>query len=119
MTNKADRAELSHCIEVACLEPGRAGQIKEKLQDESWEDVAIFCAELCQERALHLKPWENPPCVIEDPDDPDERLEPDKPGPASDGRRQAAALLKRMLAAGVSRYHPDPLRALEEVERRR
>jgi hypothetical protein len=32
-----------------------------------------------------------------------------------DRRRDAAMLLKRMLDAGVSRYHPDPLAALEKA----
>jgi hypothetical protein len=53
--------------------------------------------------ALHLEPWQDPPCVI-DLDDVDENNE------------QGAALLRRMLAAGVSRYDPDPMRALERAE---
>ena len=117
---KQDRAELAHCISVACEQQGRAEQIKEKLREESWEEVAIFCAECCQERSLHLKPWQIPPCTIENPDDPNAgALRSDYPGLASDGRREAAALLKRMLAAGISRFHPDPLAALDEAERRK
>jgi hypothetical protein len=33
------------------------------------------------------------------------------------GRRAAAELLRRMLAAGLSRYEPDPIAALEAAER--
>jgi hypothetical protein len=45
--------------------------------------------------------------MIDDPDNPGEgRSE-------QEGRAEAAKLLKRMLAAGVSKWHPDPLGALE------
>jgi len=70
-----------------------------------------------QTKNLHLKPWQIRPMDIDDPDNPDEGR-----GPARaqlDGRYEAAALLKRMLAAGVSRYHPDPMAAIEEAERER
>jgi hypothetical protein len=40
-------------------------------------------------------------------DDPDDRAE----------RAEAARLLRRMLKAGVSRYHPDPMSALEKAEK--
>src|SRR5262245_27254274 len=36
-------------------------------------------------------------------------------GPASDGRVEAARLPKKMLALGVSRFHPDPEAALAEA----
>ena len=35
------------------------------------------------------------------------------------GEREAAELLKTMLAAGLSRYEPDPLAALDEAEAKR
>ena len=53
---------------------------------------------------LRLRPWEHPPAWIDDPDD-----YPESP--------EAAQLLKRMLAAGVSRYDPDPMATLEKAEK--
>jgi hypothetical protein len=35
------------------------------------------------------------------------------------GRRAAAELLRRLLAAGLSRYEPDPVNALERLEAER
>jgi hypothetical protein len=54
-----------------------------------------------------LKPWQPPPCRVRAGD-----LE----APPSDvfGCREAAELLQRMLALGISRWHPDPLKAIEE-----
>jgi len=47
---------------------------------------------------LKLKPWQWPPCWVE---------------PGDRRHKQAAKLLRDMLAAGVSRWHPDPLAAIE------
>jgi len=49
---------------------------------------------------LKLKPWENPPMY----------------GDVSNADAKARRLLKRMLDAGVSRYHPDPLAAIEAAK---
>src|SRR6516162_8637115 len=92
-----DQQALEEAMRIARLDPHRAWQLDEKLKDESWADVASFAAKCVQSRALRLKPWETAPCDIYD-DDPD-----------SPGKR----LLRRMLKAGVSRYAPDPLAALE------
>jgi hypothetical protein len=69
----------------------------------SWASVAEFCAYSEQMANLHLKPWQEPPMHV-DPDNP------------KAGEAEAAALLRRMLQAGISRWHPDPLAALEERE---
>jgi hypothetical protein len=60
-----------------------------------------------------LKPWEFPPIWI---DDISATL---KEPPESKDRHRAAKLLQRLLAAGLSRYEPDPLAALERVEAER
>jgi hypothetical protein len=92
-----DREALEEAMRIARLDPGRAEQLDEKLKDESWIDVAEFAASCVQSRALHLKPWELPPaCIYED--------DPDSPG---------KRLLNRMLDAGISQFHPDPISALE------
>jgi hypothetical protein len=97
---KTDRDALHLAMKIAREDPARAGQLDAKLADEPWHEVAEFAATCCQSRALHLKPWEIPPCDILD----------------SDGDVEGARLLKRMLAAGVSRFHPDPMAALEQAE---
>jgi hypothetical protein len=89
-------------MKIMCAEPGRAEQLGEKLKDESWIVVAEFAASHCQRRSLRLKPWELPPCDIYEYD-------PDSP---------AKQLLHRMLTAGVSCYHPDPIAACEAAERK-
>jgi hypothetical protein len=55
-------------------------------------------------RALNLKPWETPPCHVNDPDNPVRE------------ERKAARLQQRMLRAGVSKWHPDPLAAIAEAK---
>jgi hypothetical protein len=85
-------------------------QIDDKLTREPWFTVARFAAHGCQEKSLNLKPWQCwPPCAVE-PDSVDAR------GLEHRGISASAALLRRMLAAGVSRFHPDPLAAIETAE---
>ena len=102
--NGVDKAALELAVETARKKHGRAQQIADKLKEEPWRDVAEFCALVCQGESLDLKPWMVAPCEI---CDPDKALQVHH-----DGRREAAALLKTMLALGVSRWHPDPLAAI-------
>jgi hypothetical protein len=81
----------------------RAQQIDAKLLDEAWGDVAEFAAYGCQIEALGLRPWEDPPMY----------------GDIKNAQPAAAALLAKMLAAGVSRYEPNPMKALCERRKRR
>ncbi len=89
---KLDREALELAVELCRADPIHATQIAEKLAEEPWEDVAEFCVYSCQVDALNLKPWQEPPCRVDVSDE-----------------NPAAELLKRMLAAGVSQFHPDPL----------
>jgi hypothetical protein len=75
------------------------------IAERSWQEAAEFAAFVCQSHALNLKPWQVPPCVVEDLNEP--RV----------GEEEAAKLLRRMLRAKISRWHPDPLQALEEREK--
>jgi hypothetical protein len=112
--DKLDKDALALAVETACKEPLRAKQIRSKMRNEGWRKVAEFAAYCCQCDALRLKPWQIPPLYILNVDDPNDGLStPDQYG--MDGRYEAAKLLKRMLAAGVSRYHPDPEAAIEEA----
>src|SRR5262245_4360088 len=71
------------------------------LRVRDWEEVADFACYVCQCRALCLRPWQSPPSSVEE-DDPDEH------------DKDAQKLLRKMLAAGVSRYDPDPLGSAEK-----
>ena len=64
-----------------------------------WAEVAQFAAYCAQFIALRLRPWERPPCHS-----------------SGEGDDAAAVLLRRMLKAGISRWHPDPMAALEAAK---
>ena len=103
---KHDRAALTLALEQARTEsPERAQQIDSMLEDRPWFEVATFAASCAQSRALDLMPWEHAPVLVSDDDD-DPII------------ADAVRLLRRMLAAGVSGYHPDPMTALEQAKRK-
>jgi len=102
--NWLDRAALTQALAMCRAEgEGRAWQIDEKLKDEPWESVARFAASCCQSRTLKLQPWDTPPCGVSEDDD-------------GESNADAVKLLRKMLAAGVSRFHPDPLAAIEAAK---
>jgi len=112
-----DRAALELAIKLTLEEKdqGRVAQVKSMLADlqRPWSETACFCAYHRQARVLDLHPWEEPPCHIY-PDD-EEYMAIRGPRHVT---AEAVTLLKRMLDAGISRYHPDPLAALEAAKRR-
>ena len=107
---KTDKAALKLAIEIdRRRDYATRQQIDSKLASEPWLEVAKFAAYGCQCSALHLKPWQPPPCWAEVDDQDNEA------GPIS-GRRAAAELLRKMLSLRISRWHPDPLAAIEAAE---
>jgi hypothetical protein len=104
-----DRDALKRCIEIACTYSNRAEQIDWKIENDGWLNTAKFCAYLCQSRNLRLEIQEVPPCWLLDAGDVE--------GPAFKRKPEAAKLLKRLLAAGLSQYEPDPIRALAAAEK--
>jgi hypothetical protein len=101
---QVDYAALVLALEQTCqVEPDRRAQITQKLQSEGWQATAEFCASLRQSEALQLRPWQQPPCDVD-------------PESSASDEAEAVELLQRMLAAGVSRWHPDPLAALAQAE---
>ena len=111
-----DRQAMAAAIEMARAEDeGRERQIHDFLRSRPWEDVGDFASYHCQMRSLGLRPWQTPPCWIEPRDIPrlTAGLDDDRP---SSGKREAAELLQRMLALGISRYSPDPLAAIAAAE---
>ncbi|MDF0521583.1 hypothetical protein P0R31_30515 [Bradyrhizobium yuanmingense] len=107
-TSEDDHAALELAILRILGNPEHAhhDQIKAKLESEPWADVARFAAYSEQIAALCLKPWHSPPASI---DDPEAVLALGKAHPDY----KAAKLLQRMLQHGVSKFHPDPLRAID------
>ena len=93
-----DKDALTRAMKICAEEsPSRADQLRWKLENDLWENVARFAAYCCQTQSMNLAPWEDPPCCADI-----------KGGPAFE-------YLQRMLDAGLSRWEPNPSRALSEV----
>jgi hypothetical protein len=110
-TNQVDKEALERCLGIAQRDAGRAEQLQSMLKDTPRREVLEFAAYSCQIESLCLKPWESPPCIV-DIDDPDDERD-DVVNNAT-----ARSLLRRMLAAKISRYEPSPLQALKRKQRK-
>ena len=103
-----DRRAMELAIEMARADSEtQRREIDDRLRTQPWQQVAEFAVWCCQDRSLKLRPWDCPPCCTKDVEDPSDDW---------GYRPQEVALLRRMLAAGVSRFHPDPLAAIAEAE---
>jgi hypothetical protein len=111
--SKVDREALQRAIEMVRAEgPNEMRWIDDHLRTNGFFEAGRLASYHCQYRALQLKPWQFPPIWI---DDVSATL---KEPPDSKDRHRAAKLLQRLLAAGLSRYEPDPLAALKRAEAR-
>lgn len=105
-----DRAAMTAAIEQMRSESAASrALIDEIIAKQGFEEAGETAAYHCQCKALHLKPWQPPPMHAQ---------------PRADGRddgslgwRRAELLLQRLLAAGLSKYEPDPVGALARIER--
>jgi hypothetical protein len=107
-----DEDALRRAIEIVRLKsPADREQIDHKLASEAWEDVGSFASYSAQSDALGLKPWQTPPCWVDD-------LVGDinRGNDGVVGNYAAAKLLQRLLDAGLSRFEPDPLGALARAK---
>jgi hypothetical protein len=95
---RGDREALQRALKLLRSEPEYAAQITAKVEAEGWESAARFASYCLQIDNLGLKPWMDPPCFAEDRPDP-----------------EALAILIKLVAAGLSRYEPDPVAALARV----
>jgi hypothetical protein len=95
---RIDEAALDLALETVLKgkDAERAEQVRQLRAADGWLPTARLCAALLQRQQLELKPWDKAPSDLDRADD-------------SIGGR----LLRRMLAAGLSRYDPNPLRVLE------
>jgi hypothetical protein len=96
---KNDRDALRRALKIAGRRPAK---------EEDWEEAAMGAVYHCQTEALHLKPWQWPPCWADD-----KRRDP-HPTAGS----VAAWLRRRLLKAGLSAFEPDPVAALQAVAAR-
>ena len=78
---------------------------------QSFAETGETACYFCQTKALRLKPWQSPPMYA--------AARTDGHDNGSGGWKVAELLAHRLLAAGLSRFEPDPLGALERVERER
>jgi hypothetical protein len=92
-------AALERAIVIVMQHPGRARELAGLMQQRGWRVAAKIAAFDCQCRALDLAPWQMPPCA----------------GRARHDKSPAGRLLRRMIKRGISRWHPDPLRAIEQA----
>lgn len=98
-----DHAALLECLMLGERHPeiGRSPQNS----DDDWSERATWACYVLQYRNLNLRPWEPVPYEVD--------LDDDNPREAD-----ARALLRRMLDLGMSRYDPNPSRALKRRTKR-
>jgi hypothetical protein len=88
-------------------EPELIPTLDEMVRDRGEQEVGAYAASVLQVKNLRLRPWECPPC---------ETVDVSNPKNTYGYRPNEVALLKRMLEANISRWHPDPTAALAEAE---
>jgi hypothetical protein len=96
---RIDRDAMRRAIDwMRAKSPDHAKEIEHKLEHEGFEAAGEFAADAAQCANLKLKPWETPPCNIW-------------------GYNQSSGieLRDRLLAAGLSIFEPDPIKALAEA----
>ena len=103
--------------EIGAENPASREQIERKLTEQGLEEAGQTAAYHCQDTALKLKPWMTPPCWLRTARDVKAALR--EALPDAHGNRRAGELVERLLAAGLSRYEPDPVDALERAEQSR
>jgi hypothetical protein len=109
--SEIDREALTRALELARSESERERARLDSIeQEKGWHEAATRAVYGLQCRSLGLKPWQAPPMEARDAVNP----------AGGYGRtRKEVMLRRRLLAAGLSKFEPDPLGALERVERAR
>jgi hypothetical protein len=109
-----DREALTRALKMARAESDlERERFDREVAERGWQHAAETAAYHCQDAALKLRPWQTPPCWLCTDDDVAAALA--MPHDQS-GYRAAGELVQRLLAAGLSRYEPDPIAALEAAE---
>jgi hypothetical protein len=103
-----DRTAMQAAIEeLLRLEPDWQETIAGMLMRQPWEEVGLFAAICCQTRALRLRAHECAPAETHNVAEPSNHYS---------FRPSEVRLLKRVLSLGVSRFAPDPMRAIAAAE---
>jgi hypothetical protein len=110
-----DQDALERAIAIARSDPEERAVIDRLMGKEGWFTAAVQACYHCQRELIRPRLWQPMPHDI-DPDKIDAIIARGDDGLA--GEYQAARLLRRMLRAGLSRYEPDPVRALAEAKER-
>jgi hypothetical protein len=97
----SDRDCLDLATTIVLRHPERRREFQALARERGWEAASMVCVYDCQVRSMRLRWWEQPPCVA-----------------GTRGKDRAARLLRRMARRGISRYHPDPLRAIAAAGRK-
>jgi hypothetical protein len=93
-----DREALERAVQLMLDDRELSGMVRDKLRDEEpWRSVAEFCSYSLQMDALQLRPWQHPP--------------------AWGGTADADELVRRLVAAGLSRFEPNTPAALAQAEK--
>jgi hypothetical protein len=86
-----------------------AGTVRQYLADDEWWEGGTLAVYHRQMYHLQLDTWQYPPCWINE----NEINEIISRGPSPDNNKFGGAkLLKKMIAAGISQFHPKPIDAL-------
>lgn len=113
----ADRAALDLSIKLVLDGPViDASVVRAYLKEGDWWEAASQASYNRQMDHLELDPWESPPCWI-DEDEIDDII---ARGPGIDCKNyNGALLLRKMIAAGIAKYHPQPITALASAKTKR
>lgn len=99
-----DVPALRLSMQEALKQEGRALQFEKAFeQGRSGWRLGILAACICQYTSLELEPNQYAPCHVS--------IE----GRPFEGMEEAAALVRKLVAAGVSRLHPDPAAAYKKA----
>jgi hypothetical protein len=97
-------------------EPVWVNNIEGMLESRGFEEAGRWASSQMQFLSLRSKPWLVLPCNLDDAD-VDRILAAGSDGGDLHGRYAAAVLARRMRRYGISRWHPDPERAIEAAQR--
>jgi hypothetical protein len=101
--DEVDREALQRSLAMTLVEPDRTKQIQSMLKERDWFEVASFASYDQQSKNLQCKPWESPPCWI---------------GGYHEVESEYLEIGKRLVQAGLSLFEPDPLKALQDAEKK-
>jgi hypothetical protein len=101
---RRDVPAIKLAVQVAGEQEGRLEQFqKAHAHGRSFWRIGTLASLICQSPKLELRPDQYAPCHVLFEDDPRE------------GEEDAAALVRKLVAADVSRFHPDPAAAYQKA----